>query len=315
MAAVYKHSSAENEQIYYYARNWRGDVIALYNSTGNLHARYEYDAWGKLLSIKNANGVDITNTGNFAIVNPFRYRGYYYDTESGLYYLQSRYYDPTTGRFVNADAILYVNIDGNNLFSYCTNNPINMVDYSGNIPDWIITGVIHVAITGWWGIIGWIGYYAVKCLLYDAGSIYLYRNGYNLSYYMYHHGMWGCGSELPYSTKSLLISKLKASDIMSNAVKKAVKEKTGNSINESITVEFQRGNKMNTDLYFSVQHITVGIYGNKSKGRWNLKITVSDTYDFTELRLIHGFSFGNFANDLGWAMQKLGMMVPYRVYV
>lgn len=76
MAAVYKHSSAENEQIYYYARNWRGDVIALYNSTGNLHARYEYDAWGKLLSIKNANGVDITNTGNFAIVNPFRYRGY-----------------------------------------------------------------------------------------------------------------------------------------------------------------------------------------------------------------------------------------------
>ena len=74
--AAYKHSSAENEQIYYYARNWRGDIVALYNSNGNLHARYEYDAWGKLLSIKNANGVDITNTGNFAIVNPFRYCWY-----------------------------------------------------------------------------------------------------------------------------------------------------------------------------------------------------------------------------------------------
>ena len=190
-----------------------------------------------------------------------------------------------------------------------------MVDYNGNIPNWIITGVIHVAITGCWGIIGWIGYYAVKCLLYDAGSIYLYSNGYDLSYYMYHHGMWGYGSELPYSTKNLLISKLKASDIMSNAVKKATKGKTGNRINQSITVEFRRGNKVNTDLYFSVQHIKVGIYGNKSNGRWNLKITVSDTYDFTELRLIHGFSLGNFANDLGWAMQKLGMMVPYRVYV
>ena len=315
MAAIYKANASDTEHIYYYSHNWRGDVIALYTSTGGIFARYEYDAWGKLLSVKNGYGNIITGPANFALINPIRYRGYYYDTESGLYYLQSRYYDPTTGRFVNADDVGYLGASENNLFSYCTNNPINMVDYNGNIPNWIITGVIHVAITGCWGIIGWIGYYAVKCLLYDAGSIYLYSNGYDLSYYMYHHGMWGYGSELPYSTKNLLISKLKASDIMSNAVKKATKGKTGNRINQSITVEFRRGNKVNTDLYFSVQHIKVGIYGNKSNGRWNLKITVSDTYDFTELRLIHGFSLGNFANDLGWAMQKLGMMVPYRVYV
>ena len=114
----------------------------LYNSNGNLHARYEYDAWGKLLSIKNANGVDITNNGNFAIVNPFRYREYYYDTESGLYYLQSRYYDylqsryydPTTGRFVNADVIAYSTIDsfvGMNLYAYAKNNYISCIDSNG----------------------------------------------------------------------------------------------------------------------------------------------------------------------------------------
>ena len=115
-------------------KNTYGNVVALYNSNGNLHARYEYDAWGKLLSIKNANGVDITNTGNFAIVNPFRYRGYYYDTESGLYYLQSRYYDPTTGRFVNADVIAYSTNDsfvGMNLYAYAKNNYISCIDSNG----------------------------------------------------------------------------------------------------------------------------------------------------------------------------------------
>ena len=86
------------------------------------------------MSIKNANGVDITNAGNFAIVNPFRYRGYYYDTKSGLYYLQSRYYDPTTGRFVNADVIAYSTNDsfaGMNLYAYAKNNYISCIDSNG----------------------------------------------------------------------------------------------------------------------------------------------------------------------------------------
>ena len=161
MAAVYKHSSAENEQIYYYARNWRGDIVALYNSNGNLHARYEYDAWGKLLSIKNANGVDITNTGNFAIVNPFRYRGYYYDTESGLYYLQSRYYDPTTGRFVNADDLISETLlpYGLNLFTYAGNTAVNAFDNDGHLIDWYYRGEC-------------IGHYFTNRNIYIYGMIY-----------------------------------------------------------------------------------------------------------------------------------------------
>ena len=136
LSAIYKASQHATEQTYYYAHNWRGDVVALYDSTGALFATYDYDAWGKLLSVKDANGDPITGATSFAIANPFRYRGYYYDRDSGLYYLQSRYYDPTTGRFVNADALAYTTSDsfiGLNLFAYAENNSINNVDATGNI--------------------------------------------------------------------------------------------------------------------------------------------------------------------------------------
>jgi len=106
--------------------------VALYDSTGSLFATYDYDAWGKVLRVSDANGNLITSTTNFANINPFRYRGYYYDTDSELYYLQSRYYDPTTGRFVNADVILDTEtVNGFNLFSYCGNNSIVYVDQNG----------------------------------------------------------------------------------------------------------------------------------------------------------------------------------------
>ena len=135
-AANYKSSSNAAEQTYYYAHNWRGDVVALYDSTGTLFATYDYDAWGKLISVKDASGNTITSDSNFAILNSIRYRGYYYDTESGLYYLQSRYYDPTTGKFVNADSIAYTTTDnfvGLNLFAYADNNCVNRADYNGTV--------------------------------------------------------------------------------------------------------------------------------------------------------------------------------------
>ena len=119
---------------YYYIYNVQGDVIALADaSTGKLAATYTYDAWGKIVKINGQNPEDVAST-NIANINPFRYRGYYYDTETGLYYLQSRYYDPDTGRFINADAAIgqIGNVQGNNMFAYCFNNPVNMSDSTGN---------------------------------------------------------------------------------------------------------------------------------------------------------------------------------------
>ena len=109
--------------------------MALYDSTGSLFATYDYDAWGKVLRVSDANGNLITSTTNFANINPFRYRGYYYDTDSELYYLQSRYYDPTTGRFVNGDVLINDSsvVCGINLFAYCNNNSIISKDPDGHL--------------------------------------------------------------------------------------------------------------------------------------------------------------------------------------
>ena len=90
--------------------------------------------------MQDANGQEITSPNNMGNLNPFRYRGYYFDTETGLYYLQSRYYDPKTCRFVNADAVVSAvgsSIQGYNMFAYCMNNPVNMTDSTGNWPQWL----------------------------------------------------------------------------------------------------------------------------------------------------------------------------------
>ena len=111
-------------------------MIGLVDSTGTSVVEYNYDAWGKNLF---TTGTLATTLGQ---VNPFRYRGYYFDTESGFYYLQSRYYDPKTGRFINADdtSILQMTqgeLLGGNLYAYCGNCPVNMVDDNGHLPKWI----------------------------------------------------------------------------------------------------------------------------------------------------------------------------------
>ena len=118
---------------YIFSKNLQGDVIGIYNGS-TLVAKYEYNAYGVITAITNANGNDVSgNATHIANINPFRYRGYYYDTETGFYYLQTRYYDPVVGRFLNADAIVGANgsIIGYNLFAYCDNAPINRADPYG----------------------------------------------------------------------------------------------------------------------------------------------------------------------------------------
>ena len=130
----YKANANDTGTYYYYALNSRGDVVGIYTASGSLLVVYEYDAWGNILSVKNANGVNIANPNSIANIQSLRYRGYCYDTDTGLYYLQSRYYDPVTHRFINTDGLVSTGtgILGYNMFSYCNNNPINYCDPSGN---------------------------------------------------------------------------------------------------------------------------------------------------------------------------------------
>ena len=116
--------------------NAQGDVIGLYNYSGNLVASYSYDEWGNCTAtalMPDTQNHAVTDQKHVAFANPFRYRGYYFDAESGLYYLGSRYYDPVVGRFINADGIIGSNngIILYNVFAYCGNNPIIGYDPTG----------------------------------------------------------------------------------------------------------------------------------------------------------------------------------------
>ena len=119
----------QNGTTYYYALNAQGDVIGIYTESGTDVCMYVYDAWG--------NPVYTSNNSSYTIdeLNPLRYRGYVFDQDTGLYYLQSRYYNPEWGRFINADAFVSTGqgILGNNMFAYCRNNPVRRIDISGTL--------------------------------------------------------------------------------------------------------------------------------------------------------------------------------------
>ena len=114
---------------YFYATNLQGDIIAILDTDGHAVVEYTYDAWGNHLSTTG------TMANTLGAVNPLRYRGYIFDQETQLYYLQSRYYDPEIGRFINADAYASTGqgVLGNNMFVYCLNNPVALRDSSGTL--------------------------------------------------------------------------------------------------------------------------------------------------------------------------------------
>ena len=151
-------------QTYYYVLNLQGDVVKLIHYIPGFEyesvATYEYDAWGNILS----------SSGSLAEINPLRYRGYYYDSETGFYYLQSRYYDPVNRRFINADSYASTGqgFIGTNMFAYCNNSPILFVDHDGNDAEAV----------GWWASTMWWlcaadGPLPVGEIIYGAGLVVL----------------------------------------------------------------------------------------------------------------------------------------------
>ena len=135
------YSFIYNGTRYYYVKNLQNDVIAIANTSGSIVVNYTYDAWGNILS----------TTGSLAstvgAVNPIRYRSYYYDIDTGFYYLQTRYYDPAIRRFINADGYINANGDfiGFNMYAYCGNNPVMNVDYTGEGIGAVIFGLVILA--------------------------------------------------------------------------------------------------------------------------------------------------------------------------
>ena len=152
-----------NGNDYYYVCNAQNDVVRIVDSANKTVVSYQYDSWGKLLSCEDTSENDIVS-----FINPYTYRGYYYDSDTGFYYVFSRYYDSELFRFINADGELSQiggDILGYNLFTYCFNNPVNMNDPSGEWPKWLsgalkvvsgaaqmVAGVALGTFTSWTGI-------------------------------------------------------------------------------------------------------------------------------------------------------------------
>jgi len=118
---------------YYYLKNIFGDITQLVDNDGRIVVEYRYDAFGNTISIKEYNDQNLLTALNIALINQYRYRGYHYDSEVNLYYLNSRYYNPEIGRFINADGIIgqVGNIQSTNMFAYCANNPVMFTDSTG----------------------------------------------------------------------------------------------------------------------------------------------------------------------------------------
>ena len=151
---IYDHTGVcavvHNGLTYFYRKNAQGDIISLLDNAGKVSVYYRYNAWGSCDAV-DADGAQITDPSHIGNLNPFRYRSYYYDVETHLYWVSSRYYSPELCRWISPDSIEYLDpqsINGLNLYCYCHNNPIMYVDPDGHMPKWAQWVVGGLAIAG-----------------------------------------------------------------------------------------------------------------------------------------------------------------------
>ena len=176
-AMIYKHGS--EAELYYYLVNAQGDVAAILDSSGTMVAFYDYDAWGNC-TVYNSSAKVLTDPTSIANINPLRYRGYYYDAETGFYYLQSRYYDPAICRFINADTFATTDANGflsANMFAYCENNPIGNSDPDGYFAAALtgggyLSGILVAGGANFWNPAGWIVVGITVAVAVGAGFYY-----------------------------------------------------------------------------------------------------------------------------------------------
>lgn len=281
-----------NRKSIYYEKNMQGDVIGLIDSIGAKIASYAYDAWGNVVDTVCYEKNEIPYA-----LNHITYRGYYFDNESGFYYLQSRYYDAEVGRFINADDVKYIGANENrwsyNLYMYCEGNPIIGNDETGNL----IIYPIKVTKT-------------FKRHVWQAANVFLTAKGYLVAKMMFHHALYGGGKKMPSNKLQKLTNKIKSDIQLSRAVKKEL-DKCKKRIDGQKVFNFAFEFTENRDLYYSVQHIRVFVNARMYDGhKWNLVISIGDIYDFTETR--SWFSFAGLANNIGKYMQDSGQLKPFR---
>ncbi len=280
---------------YYYATNLQGDVVAILNGSGTAVVSYTYDAWGNVLS----------TTGSLASTlgthNPLRYRGYVYDTETGLYYLQSRYNDPTTGRFINADVYASTGqgIIGHNMFAYCGNNPVCYSDPAGTF-----------FLYDWWN--------AIEDAIWKIGAEVLKSMGYDLTGELLELSASGPDNSYTADRNSPISQKIASDKGFTDEIINTYKSgDDGQSDDLSYTFPVSQGD-LGAALHI-VSYTFKPITDKNTRKRY-LLVTITDTFDFTEMK--NPFTQGSvkagflwFANDIACIDMNWGLLDPVSVKI
>ena len=291
-----------NDVDYFYVYNLQGDVVALIDANGTQVVEYVYDAWG----------YPISKTGTMAAtlgtVNPFRYRGYVYDEETGLYYLRSRYYNPEWKRFINADKYISQGSLFANMFAYCKNAPLMFNDPDGKLG---VLGVLSAVAIG-------KSIVYLKEIVSAAADIFLTSKGWTLTNTLFQHGLYGNGTAITDKTDDVEMLD-KANEIkriiaaapetykMIEPVLASMMPGTTATTGEGKAFEYMSG-----DMYYSLQHVnyTATVTMNEDKS-WNAVIHITDKYDFDAFR--SGLSLGPIANNGGLVLQMINVMTEYNI--
>ena len=280
--------NGNNVSSYFYTEDMRGSTVNVIDNSGNTVLSYWYDDFGQVNEYR--------ESGN-SLINEVQYTGAIYDELTGLLYLNARFYDPATGRFISQDTYRGERDDAGtwHLYAYCANDPVNYVDPSGHsrLDSWILQALTRKSLP--MEIKN-----AIRLEVSAGASAYLTRKGYVLSRKMFNHAIWGYGRPLSAATYRLMKEKLKASDTLKNSVRKNI-DKQG-----TLSTEFTSG-----DLYYSLQHVNYKIRSKKKSGKGFLVgIIVYDDYNFDNIRRpLHVFS--NAANNLGFMLERLRISYPY----
>ena len=288
-----------NNNVYYYHKNLFKDIIGIYDSNYYEVVTYKYDSLGIITSI-----IDNSNI-NLSVINPFRYRSYYYDDETQLYYLNSRYYNPITGRFINADALIAKgqNIMGNNLYCYCKNTFIGCYDPTGfwyteqkkkktkkkSFFTKALEKISKITITG-------------------SSNVYLSTKSMTISRDMFNIAMYspekGISNELKSRIREAVLKDNKAQSLINETI--ATNDNSTWHFEKNVVLEFT-----NEDLQYSLGHATAHITGLRNKnGLWDYSVRITDTYDFT-VWYENPQSKSEWANNLGYRMQEDGLLHTY----
>lgn len=281
----------DGDDYYFYLEDIQGSTTDLIDSAADMVVSYWYNDFGEVTEDRETDFDDF--------VNEIQYTGAIYDDTTSLLYLNARFYEPSTGRFISQDTYRGEpeEPDTWHLYAYCANDPVNYVDPSGHKKDKLTEEMVKALLEN---NVTKALFLEIRTIVSVASSAFLSAKGYKLSKKMFNNNIWGGGKGLKEGAQKLLEKKIKGSKKIKNKVKKMIKKKK-----HSGSCAFTKG-----DLYYSVRKCNIELLDKIQAGRTIYRVKVYDRYDFSELDELD-LNLSDMAVALGWALERAGITHPY----